>query len=507
VNEVRELAISVKDVSKKHRLFESARDRLKEALHPFSKRYHQEFWALQDVSFEILSGQTVGILGRNGSGKSTLLQIIAGVMQPTSGAVIVKGRISALLELGAGFNPEFTGRENSTFQAEVMGLSREEIHRKLPEIENFADIGAFFDQPTKVYSSGMFVRVAFAAAINVDPDILIIDEALAVGDAKFQNKCFQKLREFRENGKTILLVTHAMETVTRLCDQAILLEHGRIAKMGPPNEVTNAYFDLLFGTGGRPKLIKTVGNYNVLTCLGTYYAVPHALGNIDVGIADLSGLDGVITGKNIEEVETLIGKGLSMATIAAGAVHDQRSDLEVFLDEVPTIDNCTNRRSYNKNESRTGDGRAEIVDYVCVRDHDFDVLEVKTWDSLQIYMKILFRQEFQWPVYGVSIKSVEGVKVYGTNTWLDKIDVLPTSGGEVVNFCCQVKVSLTGGDFFLTLAIANRVNHQNVLADHRADLIHIRVQPDKDGRDGIVEMDSKSEIISQTAMTKKWISV
>ncbi len=175
MNEVGELAISVKDVSKKHRLFESARDRLKEALHPFSKRYHQEFWALQDVSFEILSGQTVGILGRNGSGKSTLLQIIAGVMQPTSGAVIVKGRISALLELGAGFNPEFTGRENSTFQAEVMGLSREEIHRKLPEIENFADIGAFFDQPTKVYSSGMFVRVAFAAAINVDPDILIID--------------------------------------------------------------------------------------------------------------------------------------------------------------------------------------------------------------------------------------------------------------------------------------------------------------------------------------------
>ncbi len=298
-----------------------------------------------------------------------------------------------------------------------------------------------------------------------------------------------------------------METVTRLCDQAILLEHGRIAKMGPPNEVTNAYFDLLFGTGGRPKLIKTVGNYNVLNCLGTYYAVPHALGNIDVGIADLSGLDGVITGNNIEEVETLIGKGLSMATIAAGAVHDQRSDLEVFLDDVPTIDNCTNRRSYNKNESRTGDGRAEIVDYVCVRDHDFDVLEVKTWDSLQIYMKILFRQEFQWPVYGVSIKSVEGVKVYGTNTWLDKIDVLPTSGGAVVNFCCQVKVSLTGGDFFLTLAIANRVNHQNVLADHRADLIHIRVQPDKDGRDGIVEMDSKSEIISQTAMTKKWISV
>jgi lipopolysaccharide transport system ATP-binding protein len=500
-----EPAIIVRNICKKHRLFQSARDRLKEALHPFSKRYHQEFWALQGISFEVRHGQTVGILGRNGSGKSTLLQILARVMQPTSGAVMVNGRISALLELGAGFNPEFTGRENSIFQAEVMGLSRKEIDRKLPEIESFADIGAFFDQPTKVYSSGMFVRVAFAAAINVDPDILIIDEALAVGDAKFQNKCFQKLREFREKGKTILLVTHAMETVTRLCDYAMLLEHGRVVKMGEPNEVTNAYFDLLFGDGGKPKLIKTVGDYNLLHYLGTYYALPRALGNIDVGTADLSGLDGVIVGKTIEEMETLLGKNVSAVQVAESAAHNQKSQLEMFLDEVPTIDNCVSRRSYNKNESRTGDGRAEILDYVCVRGHDFDVFEIKTWDSLKIYMKIVFRRTFQLPIYGISIKSVEGVKVYGTNTWLDRVDVPPVSEGEVVIFCYEIKISLAGGDFFATLAIADRVDSQYVLADHRTDLVHIRVQSGKEGMNGFVEMDTKSEIVSQTAMTKKWM--
>lgn len=499
-------AVIVTNVSKKHRLFENARDRLKEALHPFSKRYHREFWALQDINFEIPRGQTVGILGRNGSGKSTLLQILASVMQPTSGVVTVDGRVSALLELGAGFNPEFTGRENSVFQAEVVGLSREEIDRKLSEIESFADIGTFFDQPTKVYSSGMFVRVAFAAAINVDPDVLIIDEALAVGDAKFQNKCFQKLREFREQGKTILLVTHAMETVTRLCDQAILLEHGRIVKMGSPNDVTNTYFDLLFGNAGKPKLLKVIGSHNVVGYLGTYYAVPQVLGEIDFHAADLANLDGVIVGKTIEELEACLRKETSAVLAVADITHNQKCDLEVFLDEVLPFDNCSNRRSYNKNESRTGDGRAEIVDYICVRDDDADVLEVKTWDTLKIYMKILFRQPIQFPVYGMSIKSVDGVKVYGTNTWLDKVSVPSTSEGEIVIFFYELKVSLAGGDFFVSLAIAERINNQYVLADHRTDLLHIRVQTAKEGMNGLVEMETKSEIFSQTALTKRWAS-
>ncbi|WP_420267260.1 ABC transporter ATP-binding protein, partial [Candidatus Magnetominusculus dajiuhuensis] len=198
-----EIAISVKNVSKKYRLFKSHNERFMEMLHPFKKKYHKEFWALKDVSFDIKRGSTVGIIGRNGSGKSTLLQIICGVLKPTVGEITVNGRISALLELGAGFNPEMTGRQNVIMNGVVHGLSNKEINSKIPEIQEFADIGEFFDQPVKLYSSGMFVRLAFAASVNVDPDILIIDEALAVGDAKFQHKCYNKLMEFQDSGNTL----------------------------------------------------------------------------------------------------------------------------------------------------------------------------------------------------------------------------------------------------------------------------------------------------------------
>jgi lipopolysaccharide transport system ATP-binding protein len=177
-----EIAISLKNISKKYRLFNSPQDRFWEALHPFNKKYHKEFWALKDVSFDVLKGQTVGIIGRNGSGKSTILQILCSILRPTSGEVTVNGRVSALLELGSGFNPEFTGRQNVMMKGMIMGFSEAEMRNRFPEIEAFADIGEFIDQPMKIYSSGMSVRLAFATAINVDPDILVIDEALAVGD-------------------------------------------------------------------------------------------------------------------------------------------------------------------------------------------------------------------------------------------------------------------------------------------------------------------------------------
>jgi len=492
-----EPAIVVRNVSKRYRLFESARDRLKEALHPFSKRYHKEFWALQGISFEVPRGQTVGILGRNGSGKSTLLQIFAGIMQPTSGEVIVNGRISALLELGAGFNPDFTGRENAIFQAEVVGLSRKEINKMMPEIEKFADIGEFFDQPVKTYSSGMFVRVAFAAAINVDPDILIIDEALSVGDAKFQNKCFQKLHEFKKKRKTIILVTHDIGTITRLCDYAVLLEHGQVVKKGKPNEVTNVYFGILFEDGGA-KLVKSIGDYNILVFRGTYYALPNALGEVNTYNTDYASLEGVVVGKSMDEIESLLSKSLQSRSISVIAPHDLKKELEIFFEEIPKNDNCINRRSYNKNEDRTGDKRAEILDYILIRNDDYDPVEINTGDNIKIYIKIIFRQLFRFPVYGLTLKTIDGIKIFGTNTWLDKIDIPPASDGEVVIFCYEIKIILAGGDFFVTLAIANRVQNQVVLADHRTDIIHIRVKLDKEGDNGFIEMDTKSKIISKT---------
>ncbi len=233
--------ISVEGLSKAYRVYGTPRERLKELLHPFDRKYHREFWALRDASFEVKRGESIGILGRNGSGKSTLLQILCGIMQPTEGTVNVKGKISALLELGAGFSPEFTGKENVYMNASIMGLSREEVDERYEDIVAFADIGEFIDQPVKIYSSGMYTRLAFAAAINVDPDILIIDEALATGDEAFQRKCFSRINAFQEEGKTIIFVSHSAQMITELCDRAMLLDRGELLLGGSAKLVTDGY--------------------------------------------------------------------------------------------------------------------------------------------------------------------------------------------------------------------------------------------------------------------------
>lgn len=240
-----DIAITVKDVSKRFRMYTSHAERLKELMHPFRRKYHQEFWALRDVTFDVPRGATFGIIGQNGCGKSTLLQVICGILKPTTGLVEVSGRVSALLELGAGFSRDFTGAENVFMQGAIMGISREEMERRFSEIVKFAEIEDFIDQPVKTYSSGMFVRLAFAVAINVDPDILIVDEALAVGDVAFQRKCFAKIQSFRAQGKTMLLVTHSLEAIKTYCDEAVLIDKGRIECKGDPTTVVNTFMDLL----------------------------------------------------------------------------------------------------------------------------------------------------------------------------------------------------------------------------------------------------------------------
>ncbi|MDO8442345.1 MAG: ABC transporter ATP-binding protein [Polaromonas sp.] len=236
-----DIAISVKNLTKTYRIFGHPGDRIKQAFTFGKVRFHREFTALQDVSFEIKKGETVGIIGRNGSGKSTLLQLICGILKPTSGSVEVHGRISALLELGAGFNPEFTGRENVYFQGAVMGVTKAEMDIRFDDIAAFADIGEFIDQPVRIYSSGMFVRLAFAVAVNVDPDILIVDEALAVGDMEFQERSISRMRDLQSNGTTILLVTHAIPAVRNFCRRAIWLDAGGLVESGDAGKVCFAY--------------------------------------------------------------------------------------------------------------------------------------------------------------------------------------------------------------------------------------------------------------------------
>ncbi|MDW7772672.1 MAG: ABC transporter ATP-binding protein [Desulfobulbaceae bacterium] len=243
--------IDFQQVTKTYRLYSSPVDRVKEAFHPLKRVYHHDFDALKNISFTISKGETVGIAGRNGSGKSTLLQLACSILQPTSGRVVVDGRISALLELGAGFNPEFTGRQNVYLNGAILGLRREEIDNCFADIAEFAGIGDFIDQPVKMYSSGMYVRLAFAVAINVNPDILMVDEALAVGDAAFQAKCFAKFREFQERGVTIIFVTHAIDLITKYCSRALLLDQGSLLESGGPKEVVDAYNRLLVGSSTR----------------------------------------------------------------------------------------------------------------------------------------------------------------------------------------------------------------------------------------------------------------
>jgi ABC-type polysaccharide/polyol phosphate transport system ATPase subunit len=236
--------VLVQNVSKLYRLYRRPADRLRELL-PRARPRHIDFWALRDIGFELQKGETLGLVGPNGCGKSTLLQIVCGILQPTSGRVVTRGRIAALLELGAGFNPEFTGRENVYLNGEIMGLSRAEIDKAMPSIESFAEIGEFIGRPVKEYSSGMYVRLAFSTAIHVDPEILIVDEALAVGDAVFANRCVRKFQELRERKITVLFVSHDLGLVKQLSDRAILLLNGRIAAQGAPNDVINRYIGLV----------------------------------------------------------------------------------------------------------------------------------------------------------------------------------------------------------------------------------------------------------------------
>ena len=240
-----EIAISARNLTKTYRLFGGAGDRIKQFLSLGMRRYHRQFTALSEVSFDIRKGETVGIIGRNGSGKSTLLQIITGILKPTSGTISVNGRVCALLELGAGFNPEFTGRENVYFQGAITGLTREDMDRRFDAIAAFADIGEFIDQPVRTYSSGMFLRLAFAVASHVDPDILVVNEALAVGDAVFQQKCFDQIYDLQSRGTTLVVVSHNPYQLERLCTHVAIMDGSRLSALRPAKEALSVYQELL----------------------------------------------------------------------------------------------------------------------------------------------------------------------------------------------------------------------------------------------------------------------
>lgn len=393
--------------------------------------------ALTDVTFQVEAGEVLGILGRNGSGKSTLLQILSGILPATSGTVEVTGRIAALLELGAGFNPDFTGRENVFLNAAILGLSRTQTVERLPDILAFADIGEYIDRPVKQYSSGMFVRLAFAVATAVDPDVLIIDEALAVGDVQFQSKCFRRFDQLKKAGKTILLVTHATEHVVRHCTRAILIDKGRLISQGDPRDIANQYIDLVLGGGGAPP---------------------------------------APTGPT-EEVAAL-----------------ERESVQAHIGDQTLVED---RPGYCRSEYRWGGGGGRVLDIRLSRPGESPhCLVFRPGEPFCLYVRVKFESVVREPVIGFFVKTPDGVTVYGTNTFntnTDLADVGVTPGAEcLVRFECTMH--LGAGPYLLSVGLAQRREGEVVPIDRRYDVLQFEVHDDS-GAVGLAALHAMATVL------------
>lgn len=425
-------SISVSNLCKAYKQYPTRWSRLLEWISLGHKPHHTQRWVLKDVSFTIKPGECVGILGVNGAGKSTLLKIITGTTQATSGDVTVTGRVAALLELGMGFHPEFTGRQNVYMAGQLQGLTVDRIAELMPEIERFAEIADYIDQPVRVYSSGMQLRLAFSVATSVRPDLLIVDEALSVGDAYFQAKCYQRINEFKEQGMTLLLVSHSPGDVVKHCERAILLKDGRIEQDGPSRAVTNRYLDELFG-----KRTDSRGG---------------ASGTMDVA-------------------EQAILCGLS--------------------DEFDT------RPGYHPEEHRWGHGGAAILDYLVVADGQRYPSRIEANASADFYFKVKFDADFDSVVPGFLIKTLEGIFLYGTNSFVSTNgrQMISAKSGDVKVFKFSLPLTLNEGHYLVSFGISsgNPLNELLPL-DRRYDSVMLHV-----GRGlqfwGIVDMEASFGIV------------
>jgi teichoic acid transport system ATP-binding protein len=426
-------ALTVNNVTKIYKLYEKPIDRLKEAMSLTHKNYHRDFYALNGISFDVEKGQTVGIIGTNGSGKSTILKIITGVLTPTTGDVQVNGVISALLELGAGFNMDYTGIENIYMNGTMMGFSRKEMDEKRKDILDFADIGDFVYQPVKTYSSGMFVRLAFALAINVEPEILIVDEALSVGDVFFQAKCYRRMEEIRKNGTTILMVTHDMGAIIKYCDRVVVLNKGNFIAEGEPGKMVDLYKKIL--ANQMDDLEKELE------------AVDSRLYN------DFSG-----------------DQALAERSGAAGGM-------------------MKDKLTINPNRTEYGDKRAEIIDFGLLDERGTITNLLLKGERFTIKERIHFHGEIEAPIFTYTIKDKRGADLTGTNTMFEASDVKAVKKGDeyVVEF--TQKMTLQGGEYLLSMSCTGFENGEHVVYHRLYDIVNITVISNKNTV-GVYDMES-----------------
>ena len=424
-----DIAISVNDVSKMYKLYDNPMDRLKESLGLSRKKKYKEHYALNHVSFQVHKGETVGIIGTNGSGKSTILKIITGVLSPTGGEVSVNGRISALLELGAGFNGEYSGLENVYLNGSMIGFSREEIDAKLQSILDFADIGEFIHQPVKTYSSGMFVRLAFAVAINIDPEILIVDEALSVGDVFFQAKCYRKFEEFKEMGKTILFVSHDLSSIGKYCDRVVLLNKGEKLAEGGAKEMVNLYRRVL------------VNQYDD---------------------ADLEeGAENAEAGQDVQLTDGTAGENVSKKEHAGGG--------RAMKDSL----------NLNPKVLEYGSKLGEIVDFAIRDDTGMITNVIEKGKEFSVQMKVRFQADVNDPIFAFTLKDLKGTEITGTNTMYEHTPVKPQKAGDVREITFKQIMPLEAGEYMLCLGCTGYKDGDFTVFHRLYDVCNLTVITDK----------------------------
>jgi len=412
--------ISVRGLSKLFRIYSHPIDLLKEAI--TGKPRHSELWGLRDVTFEIGQGEVVGIVGRNGAGKSTLLKILTGTLDATSGNCEVSGKVAAILELGTGFNPEFSGLENVYLGGLCLGMSRKEIDAKLDDIIAFSELESYINHPFKTYSSGMKSRLTFATAMSVNPDILIIDEALSVGDAKFQRKCFAKISEFRQHGKTILIVSHDTNTITSFCDRAILLDQGLVMGDGTPGEITKQYLEILFGKGS--ELDEQSPHVEPESAGDALLAT-----NQEIGISKLN----PSPPQPVSVVNLLSDNELS---------NGQKTGYVSRFQPAPA------------GERRFGTGQAEIWDCGILDGNGRRVDVLESGRPYTFFQRIIFHESVPPVSAGYLIRNVKGVDVFGITNTTQGIPIRAQTKGDVLETRIEVRMWLAAGDYFLTVGVA-----------------------------------------------------
>lgn len=452
------MAIAVKGLSKRYEIYAEPQDRLRQMVLPRLRRmvgaepatYFREFWALRDVSFKVMRGEAVGIIGRNGSGKSTLLQMICGILTPTTGIVTSPGRVAALLELGAGFNPEFTGRENVFLSGLVYGIPEDVLKARYQDIVDFAEIGEHIDQPVKTYSSGMYVRLAFAVASFSDPEILVVDEALSVGDVYFQRKCFRRIDELRATGCTLLFVTHSTDTLLQLCDRGIVLDNGCMVFDGPTKPAVAEYLRRVFG-------VRVSHDDSAVPTDPTANPDDAAVVHDAPGAGDT------------DDYQYLVASG----------------GKEMFA----------TRAGYNRGEVRLGDGTATVLDFL-IKGQRGESPIVQAREGFSLMLKYCFNRAAARVIMGLQIRTREGLVAYSANTFTIENQLYSFGSGALVVSEFSMKNALLPGQYFVTVGVS-QFDQQGVeigACDRRVDAIILTVIGDRRHTNGLADMQMESKI-------------